>query len=267
MKVEEMFYFAYGSNMSTAKFIGSRGIKPQAKMAVTVPRWCLGMPVPGLPYSEPAFSAIKPRDDPTTPDVHGVLYLISQEQFLQVVASEGGGTAYGLVNISALPLFEEDRRRFGNCIEAVSLIAEMKRTPNGLPSVRYMTLLLDGAREAGLSEEYRMYLAKQPTYAPPDRGRALLGATVFLRLFSPVMAALEVLTEITTGEDGRAPQWVISVVRTVVFGLWAVHDLIFAPIFGRGDGLGAVAVTRQLPCNHLIDVEKHCPALLKPMRG
>lgn len=253
-----MFYFAYGSNMSTEKFIGSRGIKPQAKIAVAVPHWCFELPVPGLAYSEPAFSAIKVRDDPTEPDVHGVVYLISQQQLVQVIASEGGGTAYGVVNVSALPLFEKDRRRFGNCINAVSLIAEMKRTPKGLPSLRYMTLLLDGAREAGLPDEYRMYLAKQPTYVAPDKGRTLLGSIIFSRLFGPVMALLELLTETTIGENGRAPQWVISVVRAVVFGLWAVHDLVFAPLFGRGDGLRDMTLTGHLRSNKSIDVEKHC---------
>ena len=57
----DVWYLAYGSNMSRAKFTGSRGIVPKATARVRVPGWVLAFNIPGLPYSEPAFTSIVPR--------------------------------------------------------------------------------------------------------------------------------------------------------------------------------------------------------------
>lgn len=97
--------------------------------------------------------------------------------------------------------------------------------------------MLEGAKEAGLSEKYQDYLARQPRYQAPERGRAAVGARFFVAIFGPVMSGLEVLTKSTIGSDGLAPWWVVFLVRWVVLFLWLVHDYVFAPVFGRGDGL------------------------------
>ncbi|KAH8888280.1 hypothetical protein GQ53DRAFT_749209 [Thozetella sp. PMI_491] len=242
----KVWYFAYGSNMSSTKFAGDRGIVALSTVAARVPRWRLGFLVPGLPYAEPAFGAIEPIPDDGTelasaaPTVQGVLYLITRSQYVQVLASEGGGTAYRAIHVLAEPLSEDNRRRFGARIQAFSLQAHLLRKPAGLASLRYMNLILEGAQEAGLTSKYQAYLQRRPVYLAPETGRSAVGATVFLRLFGPVMGALERLTKSQIQSDGLAPLWVVLVVRYTVLALWAIHDIIFAPIFGRGDGLGAL---------------------------
>ncbi|KAI4154653.1 MAG: hypothetical protein LQ340_001540 [Diploschistes diacapsis] len=57
---EKIWYFAYGSNLSAAKFTGSRGIVPLARANVRLPAYKLALNVPGLPYSEPTFMGIEP---------------------------------------------------------------------------------------------------------------------------------------------------------------------------------------------------------------
>lgn len=144
---EKVWYFAYGSNMSTAKFTGDRGIQPLAKIPVVVPGWALAMSVPGLPYAEPAFSAVEAKEGEedkggahsiSRPDVQGVLYLITHRQYIQVTASEGGGTAYDAAQITAVPLLDADGRRFGSRIKALTLVAALTRCPRGRGSLRYM---------------------------------------------------------------------------------------------------------------------------------
>ena len=54
---------------------------------------------------------------------------------------------------------------------------------------------------------------------------------------------MERITEKSIQEDGKASRWVIMIVRLVMLMMWAVHDLFFAPVFGRGDGLDESAGT------------------------
>lgn len=51
------------------------------------------------------------------------------------------------------------------------------------------------------------------------------------------MALMEKLVKGTIQKDGYAPLLVVWLVRSVVMVIWSVHDNVFSPIFGRGDGL------------------------------
>ena len=137
-----LWYLAYGSNMSVAKFTGSRGIVPLASACVRVPAWSLALNIPGLPYSEPCFSSIVPTQLPALPapepDVLGVAYLITQKQYVQVIASEGGGIAYDDIEVEAVPVGLADRELVGERVSVRTLGAALRRTPCGRPSQRYM---------------------------------------------------------------------------------------------------------------------------------
>lgn len=98
-------------------------------------------------------------------------------------------------------------------------------------------LLITGAREAGLPTEYQLYLARLPHYTPPNSGRAKLGAILFLAWARPVWKALDIITHSNTRSDGRVSESIVWLVRSVIFIIWFVHDWLFAPLFGRGDGL------------------------------
>ncbi len=51
------------------------------------------------------------------------------------------------------------------------------------------------------------------------------------------MSLMEKLVNGTIQKDGNAPFIVVWLVRCVVSVMWSTHDNIFAPMFGRGDGL------------------------------
>ena len=96
-----------------------------------------------------------------------------------------------------------------------------------------------GADEARLPQGYVEYLRGIPTYLPPADGRTRVGADIFLSIWGPIMALMEKVTKSNLQPDGNAPAWVVRLVRLVVWMVWLSHDYIFAPIFGRGDGLGS----------------------------
>jgi hypothetical protein len=179
-------YFAIGSNMQREVLTGRRGITPVAPARPAVaPDHALTFDVPGFSVLEPAFAAIEPRE---TSECHGVLYTLSPSDWLRLLASEGVPFAY-----RPLPLTVEcyDGRR----VQAVSFaVGTGVSTANALfriparsaaarngdevgqkqqekprPSQRYLALLRDGAREAGLAETWIAYLdALQPAPGSSD---------------------------------------------------------------------------------------------------
>ncbi|MCJ1401063.1 hypothetical protein MMC11_004275 [Xylographa trunciseda] len=237
-----IWYFAYGSNMSKEKFTGSRGIRPLSAARVTLPGWKMTMGVPGMPYSEPAFSVIEQKDstkkvDTYTPDVTGVAYLITPEQYIKVKASEGGGIAYSDISVEARPVTCEDESLTGPRPTIRTLGAILTKSPAAKPSERYMNLLKVGALEWHLPSRYRHYIGSLPTYTPSKHWRRRIGSAIFLAIWGPVMSLMEKLTNGTLQADGHVPDFVAWVVRSVVYTIWIFHDYVFAPIFGRGDGM------------------------------
>jgi len=157
-------YFAIGSNMATSVLTGRRGITPVAPSRAAVARdHALTFDVPGFSMLEPAFAAIEPRE---YSECHGVLYTLTPLDFIKLLASEGVPFAY-----RALPVTVEcyDGRR----VEAMSLAAgpsvttlsrrsgdsrSGRKVEDPRPSQRYLALLREGAKEAGLAESWTRYL-------------------------------------------------------------------------------------------------------------
>ena len=167
-------YFAIGSNMASRVFEGRRGIKPSAKRPAVALDHALTFDVPGAGFAEPAFAAISSR---TGSECHGVLYTISPLDWLRLCASEAVPVAY-------VPAFLTVECYDGRRVEAVSLQAApgLPRRRGGTdeprPSARYLSLLRDGAAEAGLAPVWLEYLDRlepavgstpAPLPAPPPR--------------------------------------------------------------------------------------------------
>lgn len=141
-----VWYFAYGSNMSSKKF-SSRGIVPLASARVRIPGWILACNIPGLPYSEPSFTSIVPRNSTlqgrhssiqSDPDVLGVAYLLTRKQYALVLGSEGGGTAYEDIEVDAIPIDLEDGQLTGPKVSVKTLGTAIERKPWPKTSKRYM---------------------------------------------------------------------------------------------------------------------------------
>ncbi|KAG6988950.1 ABC transporter aclQ [Physcia stellaris] len=237
-----LWYFAYGSNMSSQKFTGSRGIVPYLAARVFLPGWVLTMEIPGFPYSEPAFSSIKPAGCleawSTQPDVIGVAYRITEHQYRQIIISEGGGTAYAEIEVEAKPLTVDDAAKTGERLKVRTLGSAMSRCPAARPSKRYMDIVESGAQEAQLPCSYRSYLNRIIVFQPSKQKRTLLGAMLFQAMWNPILAVQESFVKFMINpRTGSAPSWVVICFQGTMGAMWLTHDFIFAPAFGRGDGL------------------------------
>ncbi len=141
---DSVWYFAYGANMHDSAFRERRRMRPTEWRAGRITRYCLRFNLDGRPKGKAAPANISPDMEQ---DVWGVLYRISRRELVRLNASEGiPGWRYRMLWLRA-----EDIG--GNHVNAVTYIADGK-DQDGSPSLRYITLLREGARAHGLPEHW-----------------------------------------------------------------------------------------------------------------
>lgn len=145
---DHVWYFAYGSNMHDSAFQQRRRIQPLEWRAGRIAGYRLRFNLEGWPRGKAAPANIRP--DPTA-EVWGVLYRITRRDLLRLNSTEGvpgGGYRPTL-------LMAEDTH--GNRLPVIAYSAVGKPT-DGTPSLRYITLLREGARAHGLPARWLDYL-------------------------------------------------------------------------------------------------------------
>lgn len=141
---DEIWYFAYGANMHDSAFRVRRGIQPLEHRSGRIKGYRLRFNLAGRPSGKAAPANLHPDPDA---EVWGVLYRITRRDLIRLDSTEGvPGRGYRHVVIEA-----EDRN--GRVIPAVTYMAPGKEV-DGKPSLRYITLLREGARAHRLPETY-----------------------------------------------------------------------------------------------------------------
>lgn len=146
---DEVWYFAFGANMHDSAFRVRRGMRPLEWRPGRIGGYRLRFNLEGRPVGKAAPANISP--DPHA-EVWGVLYKITCRDLLHLDSTEGvPGRRYRHLWIEALDID-------GHLITPTfTYIAEGKPT-DGNPSLRYLTLLRDGARAHNLPEPWLRYL-------------------------------------------------------------------------------------------------------------
>ena len=145
---EEVWYFAYGANMDDRTFCIRRGIRPLDRGVGRVKGYRLRFNLEGQPKGKAAPANLYP--DPEA-EVWGVFYRITRRDLMRLDATEGvPGRGYR----HAIGAVETND---GQLFDAVAYIAEGKQNDRK-PSLRYITLLRDGAKTHGLSGDYIRFL-------------------------------------------------------------------------------------------------------------
>jgi gamma-glutamylcyclotransferase len=145
---DHVWYFAYGSNMHDSAFRERRRMKPVEWRAGRIIGYRLRFNLEGRPKGKAAPANICP--DPNT-EVWGVMYRITRRELLRLNSTEGvPGRGYRPACLIAQDID-------GNRLPVVAYSAVGKPT-DGTPTLRYMTLLREGARAYGLPEHWLHYL-------------------------------------------------------------------------------------------------------------
>lgn len=145
---DEIWYFAYGANMHDSAFRERRRMRPSKWVTGRVAGWRLRFNLEGRPKGKAAPANISA--DPKA-EVWGVLYRITRREFVRLNGAEGiPGWRYR-------PIWLEAEDAEGNALTVVTYIADGK-VNDGNPSLRYLTLLREGARAHGLPVRWIAYL-------------------------------------------------------------------------------------------------------------
>ncbi|KAG6276286.1 hypothetical protein E4U47_000139 [Claviceps purpurea] len=229
------WYFGFGANMSASVFIERRKIRPLRTEAACIPTHALCFNVLGIPYMDPGNGGIRPLnpdDTDATACVHGVAYLLTSDDLKRVILSEGGGIAYQVARLNAKLLLDDSPIVVDTLIGRHNVDASNER----LPSARYIGVLTRGANELNLPLSYQRRLAEQPIYQPKSGWWFQLGVALFLWPWTRAAIITERLVYKHQGPDGHVPAWFLFIFDCLLWLMWAQHDYIHGPIFGRGDG-------------------------------
>jgi len=145
---DAVWFFAYGANMHDSAFRARRGMRPDEWRVGRIAGYRLRFNLDGRPKGRSAPANISPDKDA---EVWGVLYRISRRELVRLNASEG----IPGWRIRPHGLAAEDIK--GNRLNAVAYIADGKEQ-DGNPSLRYITLIREGARAHGLPEHWISFL-------------------------------------------------------------------------------------------------------------
>jgi gamma-glutamylcyclotransferase len=133
---DEVWYFAYGANMHDSAFRVRRGMRPLDWKPGRARGWRLRFNLEGRPKGKAAPANLCAD---ASAEVWGVLYKITRDGLVHLDSTEGvPGRRYRHLWLDA-----EDAEGRGVC--AVTYIADGLEV-DGNPSLRYLTLLRDGAR-------------------------------------------------------------------------------------------------------------------------
>ena len=145
---EQVWYFAYGANMHDRAFRERRRMRPIDQRIGRIRGYRLRFNLEGRPKGRAAPANLAP--DAET-EVWGVLYKVTRRDLLRLDATEGvPGRGYR-------PRQFEAEDRDGRLLPAVAYIARGNAT-DGTPSLRYLTLLREGARANGLPGHWLQFL-------------------------------------------------------------------------------------------------------------
>jgi len=215
--------------------LGRRKQQPLKTIQAVAPGYVLRFDLPGLPYQEPAFSSIRGRfSEEEDPDVIGIAYLLTGEEYERLWQSEGGRDGgYIEIDLDVKQLADLTNNN-AETIKCKSLSTKTPReNPHPLPSARYMSLIRGGAAEHKFPTKYQEYLATLPIYTISS-WKTETGRVLFLLIWLPIVVFIFAL-QAAFGKGGKVPGW-MSRLQTRVFGaMWSTHDKVFSPVFGPGD--------------------------------
>ena len=153
-KAKTLFYFGYGSNMSTQYLIKRRKITPFSSNVGVLKDYQLIMNMGGPNFLEPSFANIRPCKGS---NVEGVIHEIDEQDLQKIVKTEGED--YQLEKLSV--------HTDGQIKTAYTLIYITVETKDIPPSKRYLKILIRAAKENNLSTNYIESLERRPNVYYP----------------------------------------------------------------------------------------------------
>ncbi|KAJ2779178.1 hypothetical protein H4R18_004157 [Coemansia javaensis] len=232
----------YGSNMSSRVLSGRRRVFPAKAVPVVVPGYQLTFDMAGLPYWEPGFGTIQPAeprgarggtgatDCQVGEPLHCVAFLITRHELERIIDTEGGA---GNPNFGYRLATVECTSYDGVAMRGVTLV-NTERVATGLhPSPRYHGILMQGAVEHRLADEYIARLGRVQPYVPKTAGQRA-AKYIAAALYAPLVLPTAVFGLCALAFGAKTPRAVGTYNEWATRLVWLIHDCVLAPVFGRG---------------------------------
>jgi gamma-glutamylcyclotransferase len=142
---DHVWYFAYGANMNDTAFREQRGMCPLDSRAGRLPGYRLRFNLEGRPAGKAAPANIS---EDANGEVWGVLHKLTRRDLLRLDLTERWVYRH---------LWADAEDRDGRPLRIVTYMARGKEK-DGDPSLRYLTLIRDGAHAHGLPEHWIAFL-------------------------------------------------------------------------------------------------------------
>ncbi|WP_296059371.1 gamma-glutamylcyclotransferase family protein [uncultured Amphritea sp.] len=153
-------YFGFGSNMNTTS-LRAKGVEPLASRRAILHGWRLRFNVQHFFRHEGGVGNIERSDNPAD-KVLGVLHDCPDEALISLDAMEAYGHGYDRITVD-VDVDDEEQVSAFTYIGMPEFIND-----DCLPTQRYLNLLVDGARSAGLASEFVSHLTEHPVHQPDE---------------------------------------------------------------------------------------------------
>ena len=150
-------YFGYGSNMNQVS-LRAKGVAPRSSVRATLRGWRLCFDVEHWFRHEGGVGNIRPSADPSDA-VMGVVHLCEDDDLAKLDAVEAYGVGYDRIEV-------EVQTANGPRLATAYIGLEKHTDPSCLPTRRYLNILVEGARAAGIDADYIARLEQHPVHAP-----------------------------------------------------------------------------------------------------
>lgn len=235
---KEVWRFGYGSNIGLSTLRTKKSLNPSRYLVGAVKGWQLYF-MPRISHVEPGFAGIHPS---AGDELHGSAFLISEEEAMKLDAQEGG------YNVRPFRFESYD----GEVVEGVGLYVPKKSwaegDKEGTPSLRYLRLLREGARQAGLSPHWIERLDSFEHYVTPSEVRAKTMKQIDDFFADPARRDVAWTAEELSKCDGSSPAvpphvsvmgYVVKIpTDTRIFSSWKGHSITRRNILHfRGESL------------------------------
>lgn len=151
------WYFGFGSNMNSTS-MRAKGIEPFSSQPAVLQGWRLRFNVQHFFRQEGGVGNIECTHN-TDDSVQGVLYQCPDEALAPLDAMEAYGHGYDRITV--------DVEVGGELVSALTYIGMPEFIDDQcLPSRRYINIVIEGAKDAGLGRAYVEMLLQQPIHQP-----------------------------------------------------------------------------------------------------
>ncbi|PAA89635.1 hypothetical protein BOX15_Mlig011547g2 [Macrostomum lignano] len=153
---KSIWFFGYGSNMNADNLANKKNVVVKQTTHAILRGYKMTFSVPGFSYVEPCFANCE-KAAPTD-CVHGVAFETDQDSIDRMDRVEM------VYDKAWVPLESYDGRQFEGYVYVNK--AGFKSTTEGTPSKRYLQMVIDAARRAGLNSDYIAKLESVKAYKP-----------------------------------------------------------------------------------------------------